>query len=107
MAWIKMIINLEILGLVFNFIGSFVLILVSLFGKWHQKNYTNHWTKRYWWMGWRPVFKVRPPNEKARWVIKWNHTVVRQGFIPPKHLWNSIGFLLITIGFFLQLLYLI
>ena len=100
-------ITLEVLGLIFNFVGAFVLILVSLFGKWHQKNYANHWTKRYWWEGWRPIFKVRPPNEKSRWVIKWNHKVPRYEFIPPKHLWNSIGFLFITIGFFLQLLSLI
>ena len=57
-------ITLEVLGLIFNFVGAFVLILGSPFVKWHQKNHANHWTKRYWWEGWRPIFKVRPPNEK-------------------------------------------
>ena len=99
-----MIINLEVGGLILNFIGSLILILVTLFGKWHQKTYTNHWTKRYWWQGWNPIFRVRPQNEKTRWIIKWNHHILRYGFIPPKHLWNSIGLLFIAAGFFLQLL---
>jgi len=29
--------NLILWGLIFNFVGSLVLILVTLFGKWHQK----------------------------------------------------------------------
>lgn len=99
-----MTLNLATWGLILNFTGSFILFLVSIFGKWHQKTYTNHWTKRYWWNGWRPIFKVHPPNEKAKWQIKLNSHVVREGFIPPRYLWNSIGFLLIAIGFFLQLL---
>lgn len=99
-----MVVNLTLWGLIFNFVGSFTLILVTLFGKWHQKDYSKSWKERYWWMGWRPIFKVRPPNEKSRWMVKWKNHVVRYGFIPPRHLWNSIGFLLITIGFFLQLL---
>jgi len=96
-----MCINLVVSGLIFNFIGSFILILVSLFGKWHQIKYDNHWTKRYWWMGWRPFYK----NTKTlKWHTNWNRKVIVEGFIPPKHLWNSIGFLFITLGFFLQLL---
>ncbi len=96
--------NLILWGLIFNFVGSLVLILVTLFGKWHQKDYSKHWTKRYWWMGWRPIFKISPPSEKARWKIKLNHKVIIEGFIPPRHLWNSIGFLLISIGFLLQII---
>ena len=97
-------VNLILLGLIFNFTGSFILFLVSVFGKWHQKTYTNKWTKRYWWSGWKPIFKIHPPSGKAKWVIKLNHHVVREGFIPPRHLWNSIGFLFIAVGFLLQLL---
>ena len=93
-------ITLEVLGLIFNFVGAFVLILVSLFGKWHQKNYANHWTKRYWWEGWRPIYK----NTKTlEWKIKLNSMVVRYGFIPPKHQWNIVGFLFVLAGFLLQL----
>lgn len=96
--------NLIVLGLILDFIGVSILILVTLFGKGHQKNYVNHWAKRYWWLGWRPIFKVRPPLEKARWMIKWKNKVVRYGFIPPKHLWNSIGFAIIGFGFLLQII---
>ena len=92
-----------IASIILTFAGAFIFVLVSLFGVWHQKNYANHWTKRYWWMGWRPIFKVRPPNEKARWKIKLDSMVVRYGFIPPKHQWNIIGFLCVLVGFILQL----
>lgn len=95
--------NLTLLGLIFNFMGSFILILVTLFGKWHQIDYSKSWKQRYWWMGWKPIMRIRPQNEKPHWKIKWKHTIVRYGFIPPKHFWNSAGFLLISIGFLLQL----
>jgi hypothetical protein len=88
-------------GLVLNFIGSFILILVALFGKWHQVHPQNHWTKRYWWMGRRPFWKNTQTN---KWHFKWNHMVIVDGFIPPRHLWNSIGFLFITLGFLLQII---
>ena len=96
-------ISLVVLGLIFNFIGSFVLILVSLFGKWHQTRYDKSWTKRYWWEGRRPFYKN---TQTHKWHFKWNHIVIVEGFIPPKHMWNSIGFLFIAFGFLLQLLYL-
>jgi hypothetical protein len=35
-------INLEIFGLILNFVGSFVLILVSIFRKWYQKDYSKY-----------------------------------------------------------------
>jgi len=96
-----MVINQIVLGLSFNFLGSCVLVLVALFGKWHQVHPQNNWRKRCWWMGWRPFYK----NTKTlKWHIKWNRKVIIDGFIPPKHLWNSIGLLLIATGFFLQLL---
>ena len=94
-------INLNLLGLILSFIGSFVLILVSLFGKWHQIKYDNHWKKRYWWMGRRPFYKN---TQTLKWHFKWNHIVGVEGFIPPKHLWNAIGFLFISVGFIFQLL---
>ena len=93
--------SLTLCGLIFNFIGSFILILRSLFGKWHQTNYQNNWRKRYWWMGWRPFYKN---TQTLKWHTKLNRVVIVEGFIPPKHLWNSIGFLFVTLGFFFQLL---
>jgi hypothetical protein len=95
--------NLEFWGLVLNFIGSSILVFVSLFGNWYQKDYSKPWYKRYWWMGWRPIFRVHPPNEKSKWMIKLTHKAIVDGFIPPTHLWNTIGFLFTTLGFLLQL----
>ena len=93
--------NLEILGLIFNFVGSFILVLVSLFGVWHQRNEIEKWTKRYWWMGWRPIYRN---TQTLKWKIKWNSFVVRNGAIPPKHQWNVMGFIYMLIGFLLQLM---
>lgn len=93
--------NLVLWGLILNFTGSFILILVTLFGKWHQVKYDNPWTKRYWWMGRRPFWKN---TQTHKWHFKWNHIVIVEGFIPPKHLWNSIGFLFIAFGFLLQII---
>jgi hypothetical protein len=93
--------NLILWGLILNFVGSSILVFVSLFGKWHQIKYDNPWTKGYWWMGRRPFYK----NTKTlKWHFKWNHIVIVEGFIPPKHLWNSIGFLFIASGFLLQII---
>ena len=93
--------NLTLWGLIFNFIGSLVLVLVALFGKWHQVNLTNPWTKRYWWMGRRPFYKN---TQTLKWHFRWGRIVIVEGFIPPKHLQNSIGFLFIALGFILQLI---
>ena len=96
-----MSINLIVLGLIFDFFGVSILILVTLFGKWHQKNYVNPWTKRYWWEGWRPFYKN---TETLKWKTKWNRKIIINGFVPPKHMWNIIGFLFIGLGFLLQII---
>lgn len=96
--------NLEILGLIFNFAGSLILIVLSFCGLWHQKNLTEKWTKRYWWMGWNPILKISPPGEKAYWKLKPKHVGVRYGAIPPQHQWNIVGFLYMLIGFLLQII---
>jgi|SRR3989344_1358567 len=97
-------ITLLVLGLIFDIIGVFILTLVAIIDYPHQRIYgEKEWWKRYWWEGWRPIFKVSPPNEKARWKIKLDSMVVRYGFIPPKHQWNIIGFLCVLVGFILQL----
>jgi len=93
--------DLAVLGLILNFIGSAILVLVTLFGKWHQIKYDNPWTKKYWWMGWRPLYK---DTKTLKWKVKWSRVIIIEGFIPPKHLWNSMGFLCIAVGFLLQLI---
>ena len=97
-------VNLAVLGLIFDIIGVFTLTLVAIFDYPHQRIFgEKEWWKRYWWEGWRPIFKIRPPSEKAYWRVKLNHKVVRYGVIPPKHQWNIFGFILILTGFLLQL----
>lgn len=97
-------INLVAWGLILDIIGVFILTLVAIIDYPHQRIFgEKDWWKRYWWMGWRPIFKVHPPNEKSKWIIKPKHKVVRYGFIPPKYVWNIMGFTFVLIGFLLQL----
>ena len=98
--------NLVVLGLILDIIGVFILTLVAIINYPHQRIFgEKEWWKKYYWMGWRPIFKVRPPKEKARWMVKWKHKVVRYGVIPPIYQWNIVGFLFVMTGFFLQLLF--
>lgn len=93
--------NILILGLFFDIVGVFILTLVAIIDYPHQRVFgEKEWWKRYWWSGWRPIYR----NTKTlKWKIKLNSMVVRHGFIPPKHLWNMIGFLCILVGFGLQI----
>jgi len=84
-----------VLGLILDFFGVSILILVTLFGGWHQKVYTAKWRERYYWNEWVVVFNTFPPKLRKQFM---------HGFIPPKHLWNLIGFLFIGTGFLLQIL---
>ena len=93
--------NLILLGLILNFIGSSVLVFVSFFVGWYQKTHINSWRKKYWWMGWRPFYQ---DTKTMKWKVKWSRVVIVDGFIPPRHLWNLIGFLFISIGFLLQII---
>jgi len=93
-----------VLGLVFDILGVFILTLVAIIDPPYTRIFNEkEWWKKYWWQGWRPIFKIRPPSKKAYWRVKLNHKVVREGVIPPKHKWNIIGFILILTGFSLQL----
>ncbi len=96
-------VNFGLLGWFFNVIG-FTFLFLAFFTPRHQKIHNEKWTKSYWWNGWRPIFKIRPPNEKAYWMIKWNSKPVRCGAIPPQHQWNIIGLFYTFIGFYLQFL---
>jgi len=93
--------NLILLGLISNFIGSSILVFVSLFVGWYQKTYINSWKKKYWWGGWRPFYK---DTKTLKWKIKWNRIIIVGGFIPPRHFWNLIGLLFISLGFLLQII---
>ena len=86
--------DLVILGLIFDFFGGLILIIINFLGMSYQKTYTAKWTKRYWWMGWKLIFTFPQKLRKRN----------MEGFIPPKHMWNLIGFLFITIGFLIQII---
>jgi hypothetical protein len=96
--------NLIVLGLIYDLVGVFILVLVTLFGTWHQKTYREKWTRRYYWHGWCPIFRINPPSGKKEWRIKWTRIILRYECIPPKHQWNLIGFFYILIGFSLQII---
>jgi len=99
-------INLLTLGLIFDIIGVLIITLVTIFDYPHQRVFgEKEWWKRYYWEGWRPIFRIDPSNEKARWKLKWGCFIIRYGFIPPNYKWNIIGFLYILIGFILQLIF--
>lgn len=103
-GYVKMEINLMVLGLIFDIIGVGILVLVNIFGVHHGHLPQEKWTKRYWWIGWCPILRISPPDEKARWEMRLKHKRSRDGAIPPMYQWNIIGFLYIGIGFSLQIL---
>ena len=96
--------NLFVIGWILNIIGVGIITSVSIINPRHQRihNEDKLW-KRYWWQGWRPIFKVYPSNEKERWMIRPKNKVVRYGFIPPTQQWNIVGFLYILSGLLLHL----
>ena len=67
-------VNLVVLGLILDIVGVFILTLVAIINYPHQRIFgEKEWWKRYWWQGWKPIFRVRPPNEKAKWRMKLNY----------------------------------
>lgn len=97
-------VNLVVLGLILDIVGVCILVIITILNP-HYGKYINKpfWTKRYWWLGWRPFLKISHPSGKVERKIKWAHKAVVHGFIPPKHQWNIMGFLFVLIGFILQL----
>lgn len=80
---------LAILGLVFDFIGVFILVIVSVSKMGYTRKYQEKGRKRYWLHGeWRIVFSF-PPKFKQQG---------RYAFIPPKIIWTWVGFLFIAVG---------
>ncbi len=97
-------IDLMILGLIFDIFGVFILTLVAIIDYPHRREFGEKDSrKRYSWSGWCPIFKIEPSSEKPKWMVKWTHTVVRYGILPPKYQGNIAGFLCILVGFIFQL----
>ena len=97
--------DLLILGLILDIIGVVILTLVAIIDYPHQRVFgEDKGRKMYWWMAWRPIFKVCQPQEKPRWIIRFTHKVGKEGFIPPNHFWSIIGLILIMFGFCFQLI---
>lgn len=95
--------SLVVWGLSLDIIGVLILTLVTIINYPHQRIFgEKEWWKRYWWMGWRPFYK----NTKTlSWKVRLNRMVIVYGPIPPKHVWNIIGFLFILVGFLLQIMF--
>ena len=96
--------NLNFWGIILVVLGALVLLLKNTLVGEHNKIYTNPWYKRYWWMGWRPFYKISPPLEKVERKIKLTRRVIVYGFIPPRYQLEILGFLLILIGAIFQII---
>jgi len=97
-------INYSLTGLILTALGALVLTLNNILTGWHQRVYGQKWNKRYWWEGWRPFLKITHPDGRIERRIKWNHKTPVSWFLPPKYIWEIIGFLLILIGTILQII---
>jgi len=87
-------------GLILDMIGISILTITTIINPWHGKYNLPFWKKRYYWNGWRPLYK----NTKTKkWVLKLNHVPLVFGWIPPKHKLEIIGFVFILVGFWFQL----
>ena len=96
--------NLATLGLIFTAFGALILLLNNILTGWHQRVYGQPGGKRYYWMGWRPLYKIGPPSGKIEWKVKLTRKVLVYGVIPPKYFWEIIGFLFILIGAIIQII---
>ena len=93
--------NMLVLGLIFDIIGVSILITISIINPWYWKREDLKFgQKRYSWHSRRPFYK---DTKTLKWKVKWNHRPIVDGFIPPKYKGNIFGFLLILVGFILQL----
>ncbi len=101
-------INLAIVGLLYDILGVFILTLVAIIDPRHQTTYPTMSffgkppNKIYWWHARRPFYK----NTKTlKWKINLKRVVIVEGIIPPKTQWNVMGLWCVILGFFLQILY--
>jgi hypothetical protein len=94
--------TLIILGLIFTSLGALLLFLKNfIFTGESQKNYTNPWHKRYSWHAWRPFYRN---TQTHKLVLKLNHVVSVEGFLPPKDILEILAILFITSGIIMQII---
>ena len=92
---------LIIAGLIMDIIGVCILMMVIFFGVHGHKIYDEKWSRKYWWNGWRPIYRS---TKTGKYVLYWKRRPIVYGAISPHNLWNGVGFLFILFGFILQML---
>ena len=90
------------IGLMLTALGALSLFLKNfIFTGWYEKNHQKTWDKCYSWYSWRPFYKN---TETHKWMMKLDHKIIVDGFLPPKDKLEILGFLLILIGTILQII---
>ena len=84
-----------ILGLILDIIGVFFLLMASLFGHHYSKRVGAKWYKRYSYMWF--TLDLRKNKPLFRGTSRFDCP------FSPSHYMNMVGFLLILIGFILQI----
>ena len=99
-----MVLNLGILGLIFDIIGVLIITFTEIINPFHGRREDVRWwdKRRYWWNGWRPFYKN---TQTKKWVFMWNHKPVVEGIIPPKYKLEFFGLILLLVGFALQIFF--
>ena len=99
-----MCVNLVVLGLIFDIVGVFIITITTIINPRYQRREDVKWwdKRRYWWNGWKPLYKN---TETKKWCWNWKRKPIVEWIIPPKHQLEIFGFLLILIGFWLQLIF--
>ena len=96
--------ELIVTGLMFDIVGVLILVVMVIWDPHYQKRMDlRWWTKKYSFQLWKPIFPIHPPKGKSYWMAKWNHVPLTNWFLPPKHIGNIVGFLLVLTGFILQI----
>ncbi len=89
-------------GFGLQILSTLIFVLTSNSSIPHGKYEFPFWKKRYWWNGWKPIYKN---TETLKWVIDLNHKCLIEGRMPPKHKMNWLAFLLFLEGILLQTLF--
>lgn len=97
-----MSISLDAASIFLIILGAFSILIRSLYHETGGGDLTKPWHKRRWWHGWKPWYWN---SQTHKLVIKWDHIVMREGFMPLKLKFEVLGFLLIVIGSLFQLFY--
>jgi hypothetical protein len=94
-------ISLNIASILLAILGAFSLLVGSLYQEVSGGDMTKPWYKRYWWYVWKPWYWN---SQTHKLVIKWNYTVMQEGFMPLKVKFEVLGFILVLIASLFQLL---